>query len=621
MTAPAVPLARLKDVLLPRQDVRSAWLTTYGLDAQFFEAEILPGLVPTRLPHDAQTGSLSAYLHEADQTTATVPVDVLYDHLTGESNKLFLNYRRVDLGNAAFHPKVLVAEYDDVLRVVVTSANLTRAGWTSQFEVFTMQDLRRNVPSSWRRGLASMLEAVTPAGAGTGAAAARALAFLATVPGCEEDTFHHSYDGALLDSALPAGPISSIDIVSPFFEGEDGPGLFDELQTRYPSARLRIFLAASSTERGYVVHGPEAKLIAAREAGAELRLVDGAWPGDDDRAPDRRSLHGKLLGFVSGSTAHVVVGSANATRAGLLRCVTNNGNAEVVVTLQVQAAAYRRLLPPSRSADDDVLFEAGDVSGEEEAELGADRHVVSATYHARSDELRVVLRPGSPPLEVGYSGRSLGTTSGEVWQGRLAPLTIDACITVDEGTGPCPVPILLLDPESLMPRGTPSDVDLESLADLLAGRRQLVHPEGDRLGGTGEGPGRAGGLPGTRGAIPWRRILAGLRGLHDDLVSQLDVPEAVRWTLENPWRLGGLLDQFRSAYAQGRFLEGDLAFALHETHALLTEVLARTEPGVSHDLITKKCEQVRSELDTSLQGGNAMVRKQLKVLRDGSQPA
>ena len=31
--------------------------------------------------------------------------------------------------------------------------------------------------------------------------------------------------------------------------------------------------------------------------------------------------------------------------------------------------------------------------------------------------------------------------------------------------------------------------------------------------------------------------------------------------------------------------------------------------------------QVRSELDTLLQGGNAMVRKQLKVLRDGSQPA
>jgi len=72
------PLGRLREALLPNTDVRSALLCTYGLDPRFFEAEILPALLPTRLSSDANSGSIGAYLFEADEALAQTPVDVYY---------------------------------------------------------------------------------------------------------------------------------------------------------------------------------------------------------------------------------------------------------------------------------------------------------------------------------------------------------------------------------------------------------------------------------------------------------------------------------------------------------------------------------------------------------------
>src|SRR3954447_6851809 len=96
------PFSRLREALVPDTDVRSALLCTYGLDAQFFEAEILPDLLPRALATDATAGSLSAYLYEADGATATSHIEVLYDHLTGDGPQLFLGYRQINLGGRAF---------------------------------------------------------------------------------------------------------------------------------------------------------------------------------------------------------------------------------------------------------------------------------------------------------------------------------------------------------------------------------------------------------------------------------------------------------------------------------------------------------------------------------------
>ena len=452
----------------------------------------------------------------------------------------------MDLGGAAFHPKLLVAEYDDQIRVVVGSANLTRPGWTSLFELFVVEALERGEPHPWAVSLRTFLESAARAAGGIGAACARVAALPSRVPVASPASLHHSFAGALAQTALPAGAVSRIDVVSPFFEGEEGAGVFDHLRRRCPRRPPGLFLSAAQTKQGYVVHGPPVKLQALRDSGAELRLIRASWDGDDDRAPDRRALHGKLLGFRVGRRHHVLVGSANATRAALLRNVAARGNAELVAQLDLGAAAYERLLPPSFATESQLTFDEVDASGEEDVQQDAARHVNSATYEAATARLTLRLDPDAPALEVRYLDMALGTAHAPVWTTELLALGADAHVTVDAGAGPAIVPFVLLDPEALVPRGTPLDLDLEALAELLAGRRELAHAPGDELGSAPPGTVSGGAGIFGRGAIPWRRIIAGLQGLHDDLVRQQAVPEpssgrcttrcgsAVSWTASRP---------------------------------------------------------------------------------------
>ena len=141
----ASTLARLRDALPADHDVRSALLCTYGLDPRFFEAEVLPALLPpsSRRRRRRLTGR---YLHE-ERPDAVPPWKCSTTISTGDGPQLLLGYRQVALGGPAFHPKLLVAEYADRLRVVVASANLTRPGWTSLFELFVVDALRARPPT------------------------------------------------------------------------------------------------------------------------------------------------------------------------------------------------------------------------------------------------------------------------------------------------------------------------------------------------------------------------------------------------------------------------------------------------------------------------------------------
>lgn len=619
------PLGRLREALLPNTDVRSALLCTYGLDPRFFEAEILPALLPTRLSSDANSGSISAYLFEADEALAQTPVDVYYDHIMGEGMQLKLAYQQVDLRPRAFHPKLLVAEYDDRLRVIVGSANLTRPAWTSLFELFVVEDLLEGQPHGWAAGLRTFIGAIAASVHRQGAAATRILRCLERVGEAEPSTLHHSFDTRLFDAAFPPVQANAIAIVSPFFEGEDGAGVFDELEERYPTSPIRLFLAATKTETGYVVAGPPEKLQKLRADDCnELRLIEPLWAEvDDERAPEHRSLHGKLLAVATGDGHHVTVGSANATRAALLGKVREGGNAELVVTATLTSAALRNLLPASIKAPEGVVFAGGPEGEDEPPDSDAAKWVVSALFYANPGELRLELEPDAPKLVISYGGRSLGGTNGSHWTASMT-FGADTYVTVDAGDGPAIVPIIVIDPERLTPRGGPDHLDLEALADLLAGRRNIVHGSGDHLMTQGlPGVGASGGSMFGKGAIPWRRILAALRGLEADLLAQLRSAEATAWTLSNPLRFGGLLDRFEAAHAGGRFLDGDLAFALHESETMLDTVCAAgTGPETAESLVLLEAAHtdVRRRLEDLVARADPGVRDQLAILNRTEAP-
>lgn len=616
----SVNFARLREAFDPTKDAEAAFLCTFGLDAPFFESEILPALVPSGLPLDPQSGSGGAYLHAADEVLGTTPVEVLYDHMVSAGPQLLVTYRRVVAGTGAFHPKLALVDYGNRMRAVVSSANLTRPAWTSLFELFVVEDLVVGTPHPWSAPLERFVSSAAEAAGGPTRATRAILSKLALVPHAEPEVLHSSYGGALQETTWPAGPIDRLDVVSPFFEGEDGKGVFDALHQRYPNTRLRLHLAATQTDTGYEVHGPAEKLEGLRSEGAELRLVRPKWESDDDAAPVRRSLHGKLIAFTKGDKSQVVIGSANFTRAALSQPVAHGGNAELVATVQTSKRILDAALPPSFATEDRLTFVSSDPSEEDtNADAGADRFVLSASYSGRHARIELELAQDAPPLDVAYERKVIGTAIDSTWTARLDRLGADTFVTVDGGDGPAIVPLEVVDPESIEPRGTPLRLDLENFCDLLSGRREPIFSVGEELAPSAgaPSPGRdAAGLP-PGGAIPWRRILAGIAGLRDDLVRQLARPQAVAWTIENPTRLAGLRRLLGDAHNRGVLKDGDQAFALFE---LIQALRAVEREAADHDeslsLVLAAKASAERDLEAILDRAGADIARQLQLLRE-----
>lgn len=615
------PFARLREAFDPERDAQALFLCTFGLDAPFFESEILPTLLPSGLPLDPQAGSRAGYLRAADEVLASTPIEVWYNHMVSEGPRLpLVTYRQAANNRAAFHPKLSLVDYGDRLRAVVSSANLTRSAWTSLFELFVVEDLVADEPHPWSVPLQRFVRDAADAANGLTPAAEAMLHRLALIPSTDGEALFSSYDGALKETTWPEGPIDRIDVVSPFFEGEGGEGLFDALTDRYPGVTLRLFLAAAENETGYTVHGPPDKLQSLKDSGAEIRLIYPMWEGDDHEAPVRRTLHGKLLAFTKGRESHAVVGSANFTRAALARSVEQGGNAELVATLTTSKRALESVLPPSFTTEERLTFVAADPSEEDVApEVDAARFVVSASYRAHSGEIEVRLTDDAPALQIAYSGRVLGTATGRTWRANLARLDADAFVTVDAGEGRAIVPLVVEDPESFEPRGSASALDLEGFCDVLSGRREPVAVSGDALEPSLGPPvaGQADPVLGGGRAIPWRRILAGIAGLRDDLIRQRPSSHAVAWTIHNPTRLAGLRRRLEAAHERGVLKDGDLAFALFDlARALRAAGDAASDHDESEALIRDATEAAEADLARLLDRASPELARQLRVLEE-----
>jgi len=590
--------SRLREAFLDNRDPQQALFCTYGFDAEFFENEILPPLFPERLLLDHLAGSEAGYLNAADRTLQTVPVTVLYDHLLGEGNQLqYVPHKVQVLG--AFHPKLMLLDYGDHLRAIVSSANLTRAAWTQLLELFLVEDLLPDEPHPWADGLRRFVMRLASELPLERRAEVEQLASRLP-PGVAADArgaVISSWDGPLLPRALDGFlKPSHVEVVTPFLEGDAGDGVFTVLEAFSPTGRL--FLNASEAGGRYLIRGPEEKIDSLVNTKRwNLMRVHQEWRDDDPEAT-LRTLHGKAIVLVSGSRARTVVGSANATRAALLM-QPPAGNVELVVVLDGTLEQARKLLPQAspvarEQVDIDPL---GDPSGEDDAfDEGAERWVESALYWSARSELELRLVDGAPQLSVAYDGSALGTAMGSA---TFLPLQVRVplCIEVSDGDRTGVVPLIVADPELFVPRGTPMGIGLEEFLLLLAGAREIEPVPGDLPATQVAGALSTADEFGRRGAIPWRRLLAAMRGLDQELRREAPFPRGVGFVLKNETRLGGLRRRLGEAHKSGRLLDADYAYALHE---LLRMLIAARDGMTDHPESRASVELVIAEIRVEL---------------------
>lgn len=617
-------LARLRDVFLRGEEPQRALFCTYGFDARFFEAEVLPAMLPNGLALDREAGSATAYLNAGDVALQRRDVFVFYDHLLGEGPELLYGAWPVDVLPRRFHAKLILLDYGDRVRVVVGSANLTRAAWTSLFELWVVEDLVPGTSHAWAGGLRQFLGHLgdrIPLGQTEQRETVRSLLdHIAASSG--DERIVSTWDEVLFD-ALFEGLVEprGIDVVTPFFEGSDGPGVFDAFASRAGQARGTLYASISlETERPQIIGPPEKLTDVFRTGRWQLRGVRATWDGDEHGAP-MRALHGKLLAVTHREGSRVMVGSANVTRAALLGRAstgerTGSANVELVLLRDGARRDLRDVLPQADPLDfDDVdVVDRSDPTGEDEEQPpGPERHVREAVYRAETQVLTVILAPDAPSLVVSYDGRRLGSASSSKVQ-KEVDLAAARFVVVDDGTATGIVPFTVLDPERLVPRGTANTVDLETFFGLLAGGREPPLRPGEGDGALGGGGGLEDTIVGQRGAIPWRRYLGAVRGLGAELERERETLRGLRFVVENPLRLAGLLERLDDAYDRRRFTAADLLYALYELEREVARVAKLTSPAECAALLTGARTEIADRRSALLIQASADVSRQLKVL-------
>jgi hypothetical protein len=219
----------------------------------------------------------------------------------------------------AFHPKLIVAASDTHATVLVGSGNATPAGWVGNAELWVRFDADNTTAppavaagGAWLSGLVEAAESgavsLGPGVVDAMTAAAKRLAAYAPGPGGPALSGDACADGATLVSnltapifyALPDGAVDELVVCSPFLDSSS-LALAAVCERLQPTS-LTVMVADDFSLDGL-----------------SLNEVVARWGGQLVRIASDRPHHGKLLEWSVDGRRQALIGSANVTRAGLMR--------------------------------------------------------------------------------------------------------------------------------------------------------------------------------------------------------------------------------------------------------------------------------------------------------------
>lgn len=341
--------------------------STYNFDPIMFGEQCLARFLG--IDSEPNRESLAHMLEREDRLGSTY-AGILVDHaFAGVAHSLRWDLLGVRVPNGKQHAKLSLLAWQCHVRLVVSSANMTRPGYRSNFEVasaveFSAEESDRALLTAAISFLRSLLGFVSrgaddPARdrahsfltqveglAGDWREPSRSrdvrLALACTVPG--RDQSRRSALDELIAACRSRGPLPhEFWVASPFFDVDtDGNRAADALSrvmARGREHRIRLCVPGEHVEGGgrtTRVAAPRALLDAACRAFDRVQVA--LVPCSEDK--DRRTWHAKMIHCFADGYSALMVGSSNFTTAGL--GLGPNRNVEANLVTLVDAVHHGR---------------------------------------------------------------------------------------------------------------------------------------------------------------------------------------------------------------------------------------------------------------------------------------
>jgi hypothetical protein len=222
----------IEQVLVSEKPCLGAVFCSYTFDPAYFEERVLRALL--RLQGDPEEDGVR-YHEEARAALRETPVACFVDARVRRGGRR-LPYDLQLVRERTFHPKVILALYDEEARIAVGSGNATKPGFEQNAELFFTRSLRYDIPADavFLRSVDGFLNACAGLATHPGtqltlvrkALAARIADTPFPAPDAPMDAvFVHSFGASMLDQLDASIPrearATRVGVLSPFFEQDD----------------------------------------------------------------------------------------------------------------------------------------------------------------------------------------------------------------------------------------------------------------------------------------------------------------------------------------------------------------------------------------------------------------
>jgi len=616
---------KLLDYWLPPEGVGrciGCVATSFTFDPDFFESECLSRFLGLDAIRGENKEMDLSVLIQQEERLAETRVSVVVDRSeVGQARSLRWDVLPVGLRTGVQHAKVAVLVWERLVRVIVTSANLTESGYRKNVEVGMAFDgfLGSRVPGPVFLDLVSAAEAIvhhSPGADGRPGPKARALDTLehavALIKGF--DLPQRSSDGIRIDviagdalhpvlpqllEATKGGPPRRAVVMSPFFDVAEEPslaaGALSEHLAQRGDTSVTFVVPVDTMESRTIIRAPKA-LRAALHARHNVEFRPFKQANEDEV----RRLHGKSILLGNRDWTTVMIGSSNFTAAGLsLSPYRSNLEVNVAVTVAATSPEAEALETVLSGGDQLDLSDAEwdpEADSEETASSTLPWGFVDCLLFVETEgaSLKLTLDPASlPPEWVVLDGRrGVELSNSNVWLAEGRPTLLSAAVDRDalpffldvrwsDGTQECVSgwAVNVSEPGTLPPPEELRDLPMDALLRALASTRPIhealarILVERDssadgsaseldplkRYSGTGRLLARA------------RQASAALAGLRQRLERPLSSLDALEWRLFGPLGPVALAGSL-GAHSDPDLIPGEPDFLLAELALTLSRV-------------------------------------------------